>query len=456
MMNSEFCAEQYLPAFLRNSREIMILVTDLEGNIIYVNNAYLDSFRFTLEETIGKNYRSQIFSGDEDIILETVKKCLVNPGIPEKILIRKHKKNQPDFYFSEWEFSAFTNELNEPIGIISIGKNVTDYHPLKSSERDEYLNLINSLTSESWAFYDTELRLKTCNQKAIEIAKKVFGIEPMRGDSAMMYVGEEHKDEMKKAFDMALNGQECQLELVTKNDEFFVINLKPIYNDKNKLIGIGHYCLDVTNLRKNQREINKLNLRFQTLINQLNGIVLILDLEGKIRYISDTVTKFSGFKPEFIQDKNISEFIHPDDLSEVFQSLSQLRDSNDSALVAFRSVNADGSYNWSLGRGTVIEEGGEKYILGVILNIEELRQKDEVIQKHHEKFQQIAWLQSHEVRAPLARLLGLADAIYTDLIEDKDELKQFILHIKQAAYDLDTVIHKIVQMTESNFSQNTK
>ncbi|GCD76754.1 hypothetical protein JCM31826_02360 [Thermaurantimonas aggregans] len=100
----------------------------------------------------------------------------------------------------------------------------------------------------------------------------------------------------------------------------FVITLKPIYDKSGKLLGIAHYCLDITSLKKSQEENRILSTRFQTLINQINGIVLIVDLKGKIQYVSDNIKKLSGFDKEFVINRQFSDFIYPDDLPELNQA----------------------------------------------------------------------------------------------------------------------------------------
>ena len=436
-----------IPAYLKESTSIMVMVVDMDGIVRYINDTYIKNFGFSRDTVIGASYQDQIYSGDAEHVLAAAERCVNTAGKIEKLIIRKPKSSESAFYFSEWEFSAITDANNTPIGIISIGKLISDTNPLNPAEKDTYFDLIDCMTSEAWAFYDKNLRLKVCNQKAIEIAKNVFNVEPIRGDSAFLFVEDQHKKQLEQAYKSALEGTTVQMELVSSRGQYFVITLKPIFDASNQLLGVGHYCLEVTNIRKSQEEYKKLKRRFQALINQVDGIVLILDLSGKIRYISDTISKFSGFASDQILNKNYSEFVHPEDLDELSGALASLKDVNDSVVSIFRTARADGTFFWSLARGTVLEEGGEKFILALVLDINELKQKEEVIEQHHRRFQHIAWLQSHEVRAPLARILGLAEVINENLVHNPDGLKSMVEHIRSAALELDEVIHKIVKIT---------
>ncbi|WP_425636502.1 response regulator [Algoriphagus yeomjeoni] len=65
------------------------------------------------------------------------------------------------------------------------------------------------------------------------------------------------------------------------------------------------------------------------------------------------------------------------------------------------------------------------------------------IEEQNEAFKEIAWIQSHVVRAPLARLLGLVNLL--ELSENKvDEgTKELLYHIKNSTLELDKIVRDI-------------
>ena len=69
------------------------------------------------------------------------------------------------------------------------------------------------------------------------------------------------------------------------------------------------------------------------------------------------------------------------------------------------------------------------------------------IQTQNEKLKDIAWIQSHVVRAPLSRLMGLVNAIQMDdsINEDTSALLDYI---KNSAEELDEIVRKINKKTE--------
>lgn len=69
------------------------------------------------------------------------------------------------------------------------------------------------------------------------------------------------------------------------------------------------------------------------------------------------------------------------------------------------------------------------------------------IEKQNERLREIAWLQSHELRAPLTRILALVEGLdYSNLDIENKELLQ---HIGASAIGMDSIITKIIRKSES-------
>lgn len=70
------------------------------------------------------------------------------------------------------------------------------------------------------------------------------------------------------------------------------------------------------------------------------------------------------------------------------------------------------------------------------------------IEEQNETFKEIAWIQSHVVRAPLARLMGLVNLIESHENGMGEELKELVEYIKISAGELDGIIREISQKSE--------
>lgn len=79
-----------------------------------------------------------------------------------------------------------------------------------------------------------------------------------------------------------------------------------------------------------------------------------------------------------------------------------------------------------------------------MVDITEKVNKTAKIQEQYQKLKEISWIQSHIVRAPLARLMGLANMIKENMIgpEETGDIMDMIL---KSCEELDQVIHDITE-----------
>lgn len=78
----------------------------------------------------------------------------------------------------------------------------------------------------------------------------------------------------------------------------------------------------------------------------------------------------------------------------------------------------------------------------------ELKLKETIghFEEQNLRLREISWMQSHVVRAPLARILGLAELLIVD--EGDQSRAELITHLKDSATELDRIIYEIVKKTE--------
>ena len=68
------------------------------------------------------------------------------------------------------------------------------------------------------------------------------------------------------------------------------------------------------------------------------------------------------------------------------------------------------------------------------------------IEQQNERLREISWIQSHMVRAPLARIMGLVEII-KNITENGEEKKRTLDYLLLSANELDDVIKNITDKT---------
>jgi len=87
---------------------------------------------------------------------------------------------------------------------------------------------------------------------------------------------------------------------------------------------------------------------------------------------------------------------------------------------------------------------GKLTYIELINDVTELNEHIQTIKLQNQKLRDIAWTQSHVIRAPLARILGITQLINEDLYSE-DEIPTFLSHITESAQELDKIVENIIQ-----------
>lgn len=97
-------------------------------------------------------------------------------------------------------------------------------------------------------------------------------------------------------------------------------------------------------------------------------------------------------------------------------------------------------------RSNVIQYGNRRAEVVMAVDITERYMQTQAIKKQNERLKEIAWIQSHVVRAPLSRIMGLISLIEQQAVPENEE-KDLLPLIISSSHELDEVIKEIVTKT---------
>ncbi|WP_289028566.1 response regulator [uncultured Algoriphagus sp.] len=103
-----------------------------------------------------------------------------------------------------------------------------------------------------------------------------------------------------------------------------------------------------------------------------------------------------------------------------------------------------------------IEYNGVEAKIVVVNDITDQIRHIATIEEQNKTFREIAWIQSHVVRAPLSRLMGLINLLDLKDSETSEENLELINYIKNSAEELDLIIRDISKKSESILSDKSE
>jgi PAS domain S-box-containing protein len=189
------------------------------------------------------------------------------------------------------------------------------------------------------------------------------------------------------------------------------------------------------------------NERYELVAKATNDIIWDWDLESNQINRVKGFEKFSGLthNNETPASQPWDAFIHPDDKERVLLSISAATNNPDEQYwqSEYRFIKYDGSLAFIIDRGFIVRNSLKKAVrmVGAMHDNTELKEKELRIEKQNQQMSEIAQLNSHVIRRPVANILGLTDS------PTGVHNQEIIKHLLTNANELDAVIRQINNKT---------
>lgn len=202
-------------------------------------------------------------------------------------------------------------------------------------------------------------------------------------------------------------------------------------------------------IRKKTKELKQQTERYQWATRASSDAIFELNGETGVIHFEENFRQLFGYDLT-LNNNTIQQwwtYVHPQDLPD-FQSAIKKAVKERQFFVSnqFRFLKADGTYAQVEARSYLLtnEQGRVSRVIGALQDTTRINQHVAAISEQNKRLREIAWMQSHIIRAPLARLMSLVM-----LLEFKDpeteQQREHIDHlILQSAKELDQVLQDIV------------
>ncbi|MCG6140588.1 PAS domain S-box protein [Leptospira mtsangambouensis] len=347
------------------------------------------------------------------------------------------------------------NQSGEIISVLSVTRDISEKviaeEKLIRVKRNQEA-LINGTSDLIWSL-DSNFCLIAANKPFLDVMGFLRGALAKEGDSVLiMSQGEAFYEKWKGYYERGLSGESFKtyerfISPITGKEEHREVFFNPIRNAENYITGLACFSKDITDLMAKRMELVASEKRYRALVENGIDVIAILSTEGRAKYVSPSITKVLGYSESDAMHMNLFDFLHPDDVTKITKRLEDVRHIPiGSSLPShnFRIKHQDGSWRWV--ESTITNLIDDESIGGIVDNFHDVTERVfqiTAIQTQNEKLKAIAWTQSHVVRNPLARIMGLVDLIKLGTLSREEELRS-LDHLLESAKELDYIIQDIV------------
>lgn len=262
--------------------------------------------------------------------------------------------------------------------------------------------------------------------------------------------------------------------LISKSGKKRTLKLKkvPVFDEEGEPLYIITIGDDITEWNQVQEEIKRKNEELERsrqflLDAQEIGHISSFELDFPADKITGSAELFRiiGIDPEdvnYIKYSVFSTYFHPEDTKRITEALENTIKYKTIFDIQHRFIraNAEIVHVWSRGKAVFDEEGNAQLLIGAIMDITELKQKEEQLQKNTEKLlhlnedlEQVAFISAHDLLEPLRMLSN-----YIKLLErnSKNNLDGDSLEYMKIAVENASRMHQLISALQLYMSIDIK
>jgi PAS domain S-box-containing protein len=435
----------------------IVSITDKTGKIIYVNDKFCEISKYSRAELIGRDHEI-INSGFHSKEFFTNMWSTISEGQTWRGEVC-NKSKDGEIY---WVDSFIKPEIDSNGNIsryYSFRILITEKKDEEKKRTEETISKIANFFTNSIDFHffiNKQQKLVTSNKYAFELIINKNGVEFGNDSSVSTRSLSKLLPDFKANFNSALTGIEVFLE---QEVDFFKKGIKswysvtysPINHSLTQIIGVAVTAKDISKRKEAEIKLKTAFKQNQLLIDSMCDAVVYKDETGRWLITNYAARKLFNLKGNNWRNKTNLELI---DIYPRFKKLWKDEFMNDEAAWLQRDLHENSlSFNTQhlmVKRYPVFNiDGSRKSMILVCKDVTISKERNKKIAKQANQLARIAWLQAHKARAPVARILGLANII--NLSDKNDPLNDNILSkLVENANELDSVIRKISNYTELN------
>lgn len=452
--------EKRFRALIENSADMKTLTT-VEGEHIYASPAVTTILGYTPEEMLKLQLRELIHPDDFEAFTACRLEVSKTPGASQLFQHRRLHKNGHWI----WCEGSITNMLHEP-GVRAMVSNSVDITERKLAEqqrefsRNNLRALINNTNDLLWSV-DRNFNLITSNkpfQQWINTRRN----EPIKNGESVFTVNlsDDSKVRFKAAYERAFAGESfTQIEYNSVPDESWMeISYSPIWENSH-VAGAACHSRDITERKRSEAHLQKTvqELTDYKYALDVSSIIAITDKRGTITFVNDNFCTISHYRLDELigQDHRLvnSGYHSKEFFAELWATIAR-------GFVwkgEIKNRTKSGTDYWV--NTTIIpflDKHNKPYQYMAIrqditerkLAEETLIHKNEELEKTNTELDRFVYSASHDLRSPLASILGLLYFIETESTEP--HILDYARMIHESINRLDGFIKNILNYSRNN------
>ncbi len=418
-------------ALVAQKTQNLIVITDEKGEITYVNEAFTELTGYQTEEVLGKSPGSflQGKKSDKAVIAEMGKKLAAKEPFKGGIL-NYSKTGLP--YWLRIAIDPLWSDDGKYIGFIEVESEITE-----EKERAEEIKKINVRLNSLLENLNCGVLVEDQNRNIVltnELFLKYFSIPAKPQD----LIGVDCSNSANESKHLMANPKEFVQRLDDILDERKKVTEEVIHFADGSImerdyipiiidsVYYGHLWQyrDITDRVNHQKELEASELKYRTLLENLNLGLLEVDNDGVIQKAFPGFCALTGYQQDELTGKIAADIFLDDVGKEVSSKQLKKRMKGETNVYEQKLKRKDGSTIWALISATPVYNNKQQPLgaIGVHMDLSLQKESEEKLTRYakdlesiNKELDQFAYIVSHDLKAPLRAINNLSEWIEEDL-----------------------------------------
>ncbi len=367
------------------------------------------------------------------------------------------------------------DDKGKTVSVYCVSRDISDKKraELKIRINEAKLHALFDSSPDCFILFDLDFSILWYNKEAANYVKAVTGVTMQVGMPASEIMLPDFKDRYYDALRLAVSHQTVDLERhvrIEGREDFWVeTRIAPVYDKEHQLIGVSAKLIDISARKKNELMLKDREAKLKAIFDSSRHVQYLLDETGRLIWFNKAANesfvamgygslkagdRFGDFLPPEQQDYYdelirgcLSGTTHHEEVKTVRQDkpawfeiiFRPCYDANDQLIGVFH-------VSWDITDRKESEA--------------ELIKNNQLLFQQNRQLNEYSHIVSHNLRGPVASLLGLTTLLQMSKFEGA-ELDKMIESVKKAAVQLDKIIgdlNEILSVTQEveQVSSNVK
>jgi PAS domain S-box-containing protein len=318
---------------------------------------------------------------------------------------------------------------------------------LLEAERKKYIDLFNQSPLPQWVYDSETLQFLDVNEAAIkhyQYSRQEFlnmSLKDIRLADDVAELEEIILSNVKK-----YEFNESNVRHKKKNGELISVVVKGntvFFEGRTARLVI---VIDRTTEIQAQKDLEASVQRFDIVSKATSDAIWDCDMQSGETWWNRGIAGIFGHRDPSYSHDWWEQHIHPDDLEKVVKKMDLAVATQKSRVtLEYRFRCYDGAYKVVLDRAFLIFNAGGEVVrmIGSMQDITVRVEDMKAIKAQNDRLMEISWLQSHKIRSPLAKILGLVGLMKVSK-DDMEAINELVPVLSESAEELDGVLKRIV------------